>query len=89
MAQDPTPSAPLTAASTAASAKAPEDRSTTFQPVEGGGEMRSGATLLVEAYAVLWVILFGWLVLLWRRQHAQNRRIDELEQLLQKASRPR
>ena len=37
----------------------PEDRSTTFQPVEGGPEQHSGSTLLVEAYAVLWVILMA------------------------------
>ena len=28
----------------------PADRSTTFQPVTGGGEQRSGGTLLVAAY---------------------------------------
>ena len=50
----------------ASGAATPDDRSTTFQPVEGGTEQHNGATLLIEAYAVLWVILMTWLFLQWR-----------------------
>jgi CcmD family protein len=65
---------------------APDDRATTFQPVEGGGEHRSGETLMVEAYAVIWTILMVWLVLLWRKQARLNLRLDGLEGAIAKAS---
>jgi len=69
-----------------ANAKTPDDRATEFQAVQGGGETRSGTTLLVEAYAVLWIILMAWLLVLWRRQAEMNRRIDQLDRVLDKAA---
>ena len=68
-----------------ASAKA-DDRSTTFQAVEGGAETRSGSTLMVEAYVVLWLILLTWIVLLWRKQSGLNARLDDLERAIDKAA---
>jgi hypothetical protein len=62
------------------------DRSTTFQPVEGGTEHRSGETLLVSAYAGLWVLLLGWVAFQWTKQTALARRLDELESLVAKAA---
>ena len=42
-------------------ASTPDDRATSFQAVKGEPEHYSGETLLVSAYAVLWVIvLSGW-----------------------------
>jgi CcmD family protein len=73
--------------STPSESTAAEDRSTTFQPTEGGSEQRSGATLLVEAYAVIWTLLMLWLVRLWRKQAALNLRIDGLESAILKAGR--
>jgi hypothetical protein len=67
-------------------AKAPDDRSTSFQPVEGGGENRSGTTLLVEAYAVLWVLLMAWVLLLWRKQAALSARLGDLEKAIDRAA---
>jgi hypothetical protein len=64
----------------------PDDRATTFQPVEGGTETRSGTTLLVEAYVILWVILMGWLVMLWRKQAGLTTRLDDLERAIDKAA---
>jgi hypothetical protein len=55
------------------------DRSTTFQPVEGGTEHHSGEALLVAAYAGLWVILLGWVLFQWTKQTALARRMDDLE----------
>jgi len=55
------------------------DRSQTFQPVEGGTEHRSGETLLVVAYAGLWALLMGWVLLQWTRQTALARRLSALE----------
>ena len=67
------------------SGSTPDDRAQTFQPVEGGGEQRSGATLMVEAYVVLWVILMGWIFLLWRKQSGLHARLDELEKAIDAA----
>ncbi len=64
----------------------PEGRATTFQPVEGGPEQHSGATLLVEAYVVLWLLLMGWLLLVWRRQKTVNGRLDDLERAIDRAA---
>jgi CcmD family protein len=64
----------------------PSDRATTFQPVQGNAaEQYSGATLLVSAYAVLWVVLFAWIALVWRKQSALAARIGDLERVLEKA----
>jgi hypothetical protein len=74
------------AAPTPAASGNPDERSTTFQPVEGGPEQHSGATLLIEAYAVLWVILMAWLVFQWRRQATLGARLDELERAIDRAA---
>jgi CcmD family protein len=62
-----------------------EDRSQSFRAVQGGGQMQSGEKLLVEAYAVIWLIVFGMVLLSWRRQRQIDRRIDALEVSLRKA----
>jgi hypothetical protein len=59
-----------------------EGRSTEFRAVEGGQEIASGATLLVEAYAALWLILLGFFLISWRRQSRIDARIGELERAL-------
>ena len=65
----------------------PSDRSTSFQPVQGNaGEQYSGATLLVTAYAVLWVLLFAWIALVWRKQSGIAARLGELERAIDKAA---
>jgi hypothetical protein len=58
---------------------APAQRGTEFRAVEGGSEMVSGGTLLVEAYAALWLILLGFLLVSWRRQSRIDARVAELE----------
>ncbi|HMI83294.1 MAG TPA: CcmD family protein [Polyangiaceae bacterium] len=76
----------VTLASGLASAQtaAPEtgQRSTEFRAVEGGTEMVSGGTLLVEAYCAIWIILLGFLLISWRRQARIDARVDELEKAL-------
>jgi hypothetical protein len=62
-----------------------DGRSTTFQPVTGEQEHYSGEALLVSAYAVLWVILFAWVALGWRRQSTLDARLDDLEREIEKA----
>jgi CcmD family protein len=60
------------------------DRSTTFQPVQGGNEMQSGERLLVEAYAAIWVIVFIFLALMFRRQRTLDQRIEALDDALRR-----
>jgi hypothetical protein len=64
-----------------------DDRATDFKPVEASsGERYSGSTLLVEAYAAIWLILMLWLVLLWRKQASLNTRLDGLEAAIDRAA---
>jgi len=65
----------------------PNDRATTFQAVQGNGtEQYSGGALLVAAYAFLWVVMFAWVALVWRKQRTLDSRLAELEGVIQKAS---
>jgi CcmD family protein len=41
--------------------------------------MQSGERLLVEAYAVIWLVLFGLVLLSWRRQRKIDDRVASLE----------
>lgn len=67
---------------------APDDRATEFKAVEGTtGEHYNGYTLMVEAYAAIWLVLMGWLLLLWRKQRDLNTRIDGLEGAIARAER--
>lgn len=64
-----------------------DDRATDFKPVEASsGERYSGSTLLVEAYAAIWLILMLWLVLLWRKQASLTARLDGLEAAIDRAA---
>jgi CcmD family protein len=69
---------------------APDDRSTTFQAVEGNQkEQYSGGVLLVTAYAALWLVLFAWIAVLWRKQGALHGRLADLERVIDKAAAPK
>ena len=61
---------------------APQDRSTEFVAVEGGAETTSAGTLLIAAYAVMWALLAGFILLSWRRQQRIERRLGEIERTL-------
>jgi hypothetical protein len=75
-----------TTTTAAPASSGPDDRSQTFQPVEGGPEQHSGSTLLVEAYAVLWVILMAWVLFMWRRQASLGARLEGLERAIDRAA---
>ena len=64
---------------------ATDDRAQAFRPVEGGNEMQSGEKLLVEAYAVIWIVILVFVASMFRRQRRLDRRIETLEAALQKA----
>lgn len=65
---------------------AANDRSTEFVAVENGTEQYSGGKLLVIAYISIWVLLAGWIFLLWRKQQALGTRLDGLESAIDRAS---
>lgn len=58
---------------------------TEFKPVEPGGETTSGATLLIEAYALMWLVVFVFILMSWRRLKAVDARIAELHKAIDKA----
>jgi CcmD family protein len=64
----------------------PDGRSTDFKPVEGApAEQYSGGSLLVEAYAAIWLIIIAWLFLMWRKQSSLAARLDGLEAAIDRA----
>lgn len=69
-----------------AAPKSADDRATSFQAVEGGAQVQSGGALLIEAYAVLWVILMAWLWLMWRKQGELHAQLDGLEKTIDQAA---
>jgi hypothetical protein len=77
------------AAATATPPTSPDDRAESFQAVKGEPEHYSGETLLVSAYAVLWVIILVWVALVWRKQAAMATRLDDLERVIDDAAKKR
>lgn len=81
--------APETAApapSKASPSDAPDARSTEFTAVDTNVEHFNGSTLLVEAYAAIWVVLMAWIFLLWRKQASLSERLDDLERTIDRAA---
>lgn len=66
----------------------PDDRATEFKPVEGAAaqEHYKGETLLVYAYAGIWVVLMIWLFVMWRSQRGIAERLAGLEQAIARAA---
>jgi len=77
------------ATATGSGGPSPDDRATTFQAVKGEPEHYSGETLLVTAYAALWVIILVWVALVWRKQAALTLRLDDLERVIDDAAKKR
>jgi CcmD family protein len=63
-------------------AERPEDRSQQFVAVTGGAETTSASSLLVSAYIVIWVLLFAFLFLGFRRSQRIEARLSGLEDAL-------
>ncbi len=72
-------------ANTAGNVGPSSDRSTEFTSVGTTGEEFNGYTLMVEAYAAIWLILLVWFGLLWRRQRELSGRVAGLEEALYRA----
>lgn len=72
----------------AASTLSVEDRKTSFVPVSGTQETSSAEALLVTAYVLMWVAVFGFVWLTARRQKALDARLAEVERALARAEHP-
>lgn len=72
--------APATTATTS-----PGDRSTGFEPVQGGADSVSAQGLLVSAYLIMWALLLLFVLLGWRRQQQLAKRVADLEKALDRA----
>jgi len=59
-----------------------------FKRVDDAPEMQSGEALLVEAYAFMWVVLFGLVLATWLRQRSLDTRMNELEAAIARARTP-
>jgi CcmD family protein len=81
MIDQPQAAAPTTGGTSA------DDRATTFQAVSGNeAQHYSGEVLLVTAYALVWIVLLGWVAFVWRRQRALEARLVDLERVLDAAA---
>ena len=49
------------------------------------GESYSGETLVVLAYAFVWIAVFVFVAVAWRRTRGLESRLDQLERALEKA----
>ena len=75
------------AASARADDAAPPDRAQTFEAVTGAvREDVPGGPLLVAAYALIWLCVFGYVFRLVRLQRGSDENLARLQQDLQKAA---
>lgn len=70
---------------TSAKELTPEDRDAGFVADRGGTEQTSGELLLIEAYAAIWLLVFGMIYLSLKRQKKLDERITQLSVDLEKA----
>jgi glycerol-3-phosphate acyltransferase PlsY len=64
---------------------APQDRSTTFVPVEGGDATATNAgTFMVLAYVLMWLCTVLFVLHTWRKTRGIQQRIDELHKVVSK-----
>jgi hypothetical protein len=80
--QDPVPAANTKRPTidTPAVSTSPEGRSAEFIAVTGPqADTTSATTMLVTAYSLLWLILFGFGWMTWRRQQRLNERLQVAE----------
>jgi len=82
----PQPMTPPAPASASGATGTSQPATMEFKAVDNESEVHSGFNLMVAAYAAIWVILMGWLFLLWRKQSALHTRIDDLEREIDKAA---
>lgn len=63
----------------------PQDRSTQFVPVEGGGpETTDAGTFMVAAYVLMWLCTVLFILHTWRKMRGVQARVDELQKAIAK-----
>jgi hypothetical protein len=71
--------------SSAQTGTAPQDRSTQFVPVEGGGPQTTDAgTFMVAAYVLMWLCTVLFILQTWRKTRGIQQRVDELQKAIAK-----
>ena len=79
---------PAASAAPAPSAEPAPAASTTnpsgFNAVNDQKEMQSGEALLIEAYIAIWVLLFAFIVIAWKRTRKAEDKIAELEKAIER-----
>lgn len=64
-----------------------DDRATEFKAVDSqAGERYSGSTLVIVAYASIWVIVMVWIASLWKKQLGLAARLEGLERAIDRAA---
>jgi hypothetical protein len=66
-------------------ATAPDDRATEYKAADTAAEHYNGFTLMVEAYAAIWLVMMIWFFFIWRKQADLTARINGLEDALTRA----
>ncbi len=56
-----------------------------FNAVDDQTQMQSGEALLIEAYIAIWVLLFGFIFVAWRRTRRVEDKIADLEKAIDRA----
>jgi CcmD family protein len=78
---------PSVAAAQGAGEDSAEDRASAFRAVEGAdAEQVPGGTLLLSAYGVMWLFIFGYVFRLQRMQTATQAEVSRLARVLESAS---
>jgi len=67
------------------SLQTPTQTPSEFVPVEGGSDSTSAESLLVIAYAAMWLLFFGFVAMTHRRQKTLTEKVDRLERALKRA----
>jgi len=63
-----------------------ESQDSNYKAVGDQPQIQSGEKLVVEAYAIIWIVIFGFIILAWMRTRSLAARLDVLERSLAKAS---
>lgn len=64
----------------------PERGPTQFQSVGDAPATYNGYTLMVTAYALIWVILMVWLLMMWQKSRAIAARVADLDLAIDRAA---
>lgn len=77
------PTAAPSAASPAPATSAPDG--TSFKPVDSGSQVQSGEYLLIEAYALFWLLTMAFMVFAYLRTKRLEAKVESLESALERA----